>query len=322
MVPPKPMYPHICRLSIVLILGLLVSIPAGAVEGGLGRPISGAQLTPFAGIIPPTPGILASVTEYYYDASISGSRNVPIAGDVAVGVDAKLSMTPITLLYVWNTGTNRWNFASAASVPIMWNEVSANVTSGPVTGQRTDRATGVFDLAFVPIVASRHFSETEHLAFNLTVWAPTGDYDSGRLANLGLNNWTVIPGAAYTRIFPGSNIELSGLWAMQFYTENPDTGYHNGILSDLEIMTVKRFPCGAGMGIVGSWIEQLTEDTGGRSGLTGGFRGRAFGVGPIITYSTMVGAHSLDFNARWIHEFENVNRLEGDLFSLSVVFKF
>jgi len=30
----------------------------------------------------------------------------------------------------------------------------------------------------------------------------------------------------------------------------------------------------------------------------------------------------LDLNARWVHEFENHNRVEGDLFTFSASFKF
>jgi hypothetical protein len=52
------------------------------------------------------------------------------------------------------------------------------------------------------------------------------------------------------------------MWAVQFYTENPDTDYENGILSDLELVAIRRFKCGAGVDVVGSWIEQLTDDEG------------------------------------------------------------
>src|SRR5678815_4938365 len=34
-----------------------------------------------------------------------------------------------------------------------------------------------------PIQASYHFSQTAHMALNLTVWAPTGKYDPNDLAN-------------------------------------------------------------------------------------------------------------------------------------------
>ena len=64
-----------------MLVGLAVLVfsvtRAFAVEGGLGRPISGMSIAPFAGVIPPEPGFLVSVGETYYDGSIGGARSVP-----------------------------------------------------------------------------------------------------------------------------------------------------------------------------------------------------------------------------------------------------
>ena len=56
-------------VGIVLVLTTLVSFApsAFAVEGGLGRPISGMQITPYAGLVPPEPGLAVLVGETYYD---------------------------------------------------------------------------------------------------------------------------------------------------------------------------------------------------------------------------------------------------------------
>ena len=35
-----------------------------------------------------------------------------------------------------------------------------------------------------------------------------------------------------------------------------------------------------------------------------------------------VRQHHLDLNARWVHEFENIKRIEGNLLLLSATFKF
>jgi len=90
----------------------------------------------------------------------------------------------------------------------------------------------------------------------------------------------------YTKIIPEANIELSGIWQMEFYTENPATHYQNGILSDLEVLATKRFKGGFGIGFVESWIQLVTDDGGATANRLNGFSGRAFGIGPIATYST------------------------------------
>jgi hypothetical protein len=246
---------------------------------------------------------------------------VPIAGLLVANVDMKASFTPIALFYIWPTPTKTWNFASSASFPMAWLQVEADLSRGPFEVLKKQSISGLFDLVFAPIIASHHFSETDHMAFSFSFWAPTGDYQKGRLVNLSNNTWTFIPGIAYTKIIPQGNIELSGIWQMNFDTEDAATHYQNGILSDLEVLAIKRFKCGFGIGFIESWIQQLNDDKGIPATLNG-FVGRAFGIGPIATYSTKIGKSHLDFSARWIHEFDNSKRVEGDVYSFSASLKF
>jgi len=309
---------------ILMLLGLTVPAftvtRAFAVEGGLGRPISGMSIAPYAGVIPPEPGLAVATGETYYEGSIGTSRTVPIAGLLAANVDMKASFTPIALFYIWPTPTKEWNLASAVSFPLAWLEVQANL-SGPLPVRKTESTFGLFDLVFTPIVASYHFSQTDHLAFSFTFWAPTGSFEKGRLVNLSQNTWTFIPGVAYTKILPEDNIELTGIWQMEFDTEDHATHYQNGILSDLEVLAIKRFKNGLGIGFVESWIQQVNDDGGAPAALNG-FAGRAFGIGPIVTYSTKLGKSHLDFSARWIHDFGVSNRVAGDGFNFSASLKF
>ena len=313
------------RLSIIaLSLTLFGSIAttAVAVEGGLGRPISGAAITPYAGLVPPEPGLAATLGEAYYSGSISGP--IPLGNfNLQVGIDMVASFTPIAVSYIWPTAGKEWNFASAISFPLCYVEVEADVSLGPLSARKTDHNFGLFDLAFTPLIASYHISQTDHFAFSFTFWAPTGEYDPNRLATLSLNNWTFIPGIAYTKIFPKQNVELTGIWQVQFYTENPATNYQNGVLSDLEAMVIKRFKGGAGIGVIGGWLDQLNDDSGPTADQFHGFSGRAFGVGPIVTYTTKIGKKSLlDLNARFIPEFGNEKRVEGNLFQFYATLKF
>lgn len=292
-----------------------------AVEGALGRPISGASINPFAGVVPPAPGFAVGVGEEYYWGSIDGA--VPIGDfNLNLGVDVKASFTPLSILYIWNTPWKEWNFASGLAIPITYIEAKATATIGPLQRQVKDSDFGLFDLAFTPIVASYHISKTDHLALTFTFWAPTGEYDKNRLANLSNNNWSFIPGVAYTKIFPQCNVEISGVWTLDFDTENPDTHYQNGVLSDLEGTIIKRFKSGPGIGVIGSYIQQLSDDSGTTADRLNGFSGRAFGGGPIVTYSTKLGKSDLEFNARYVHEFDNKKRIEGDLFAISASLKF
>jgi len=315
---------HLLTICAAIILVFTVLFPSSvfAVEGGMQRPISGMQIAPFAGLIPSEPGFAVSTSEIYYSGSIGGATNVPIAGLFVANVDVKASFTPITLLYIWPTPTKAWNFASAVGFPLAWVQGQASVSLGPLSVTKKDSVFGLYDLVFTPLIASHHFSETDHLAFSFTFWAPTGSYETGKLANLSLNNWSFIPGVAYTKIIPEINLELTGIWNMYFYTENPATQYQSGIQSDLEGLAIKRFKNGFGIGFIESWIQQVTDDQGTLADRLNGFVGRSFGIGPIVTYSTKIGKSHLDFNARWIHDFDVRNAVQGDGFNFTASLKF
>ena len=88
------------------------------------------------------------------------------------------------------------------------------------------------------------------------------------------------------------------------------------------MLAIKRFKNGFGIGFVESWIQQITDDGGSVPAGLHGFRGRAFGIGPIVTYSTKLGKSHLDFSARWIHDFDVSKRVEGDGFNFTASLKF
>jgi hypothetical protein len=101
----------------------------------------------------------------------------------------KGSFTPISLLYIWPTQTKSWNFASAAAFPLAWLEVEARGFPWPFSVRKKDSTFGLFDLAFTPIVASHHFSQTDHIAFDFTFLGadrivqdrPTGKFEPEQL---------------------------------------------------------------------------------------------------------------------------------------------
>src|SRR5262249_23998948 len=152
---------------------------------------------------------------------------------------------------IWKTNTTRWNFASSIGFPLADTNVDANIVFGPHAGERKDHLFTQYDMLFVPVVASYHISKLEHVAFSMTVWAPTGDYQaSGRLANNGMNCWTFVPTFAYTRIWPTRGMSFDVNYGVGFYTENPDTNYKSGALSNLDLLFMKNFKGGFGIGPV------------------------------------------------------------------------
>ena len=68
-----------------------------AAEGGGGRPMTGLQVFSNAGIVPPEPGWVMSLSSFWYDGELKGNVQVPIVGALSAGLDLKVSYT--CLLY-------------------------------------------------------------------------------------------------------------------------------------------------------------------------------------------------------------------------------
>lgn len=290
---------------------MLACASASATEGGLGRPIAGMSVLSGVGIVPPEPLTVVSLQQIYIDGSISGGRQVPIAGKTSLGIDGEVAFTLASLLRVWG-GVGAWNFASGITLPYVWTEVTGTLAAGRLSTSSTDRASNLFDMYFTPIVAGYHLTKTDHIAFSFNFWAPTGHYDPNALANPSLNNWTFVPQVAYTKLVPQYNLEFDAVLGLQFYTRNPTTDYQNAPLLTLDVMALKKFSNGIGAGLVMGTVQQLGNDSGPIADRLDGFVGHDFAMGPILTYDTKLGGkHPLSASIRWVPTITSTNRLKS-----------
>nr|WP_322044951.1 transporter [Paraburkholderia sp. J67] len=284
---------------------------AEATEGALGRPVAGMSVLSGIGIVPPEPMTIVSLQQIYIDGTISASRGVPVAGKTSLGLEGQLALTLATIEHVWG-GIGGWDFASAITVPYVWEEVTGTFSVGPASRSTSDRVSNLFDLYFTPIVAGYHFSQTDHIALSFNFWAPTGQYNSHDLANASLNNWTFVPQVAYTKIVPKYGLEFDAVLGLQFYTRNNATDYQNAPLLTLDVMGLKKFANGVGVGLVMGTVQQLGKDTGPTADKLDGFVGRDFSLGPIVTYDTKInGKHPFSASLRWVPTIASTNRLKS-----------
>jgi len=268
---------------------------------------------PNVGVVPPEPVWLVNVGEIYADVSIGADHQVPIDGQLSLGLSAKMSITPVTLLRVWDTGPGRWNFASSITPSYLWTKVGATLAVGGIETAEQQSASNLFDLYFTPLIAGYHVSETENIALSFNVWAPTGKYSTSNIANTSLNNWTFIPQVAYTKLWPESGFEIDAVMGVQFYTRNTATNYQNAPLFTLDVLGLKRFGSGMGVGLVAGTVQQLGNDSGPLAEKLNGFVGSDWTVGPVLTYDTkLAGMAPLSFSIRWIPTVSGRNRLEGN----------
>jgi len=76
---------RLCTGALLTTAGVGLSQQAWATEGGVGRPITGMQVTPYAGVVPPTSDWIVSANTIYYEGSRGASKTIPIAGTVTAG---------------------------------------------------------------------------------------------------------------------------------------------------------------------------------------------------------------------------------------------
>lgn len=290
---------------------------AYATEGGVGRPITGQQVNPYGGIVPPTDDWIVTLAAIYYEGSLGASKDVPVAGRVTAGLNYQVEYTIINAVKTWGITAGGWNFASSFGVPVQYTNASSFHGLLP-----EDHGTQFADLFFTPVIAGYHLTKTDHVAFSVQIYAPTGAYNPDRLANAGQNTWTFTPTVAYTKLLPAQNIELTANYGVEFYTTNNDTNYHNAPVSVLDLLALKRFQNGWGLGVVGGWIQQLGNDTGGAAELLDGARGHSLGIGPMVTWSGKALSTPIAATFRWVNEFSASNRPRGNAVQLSLTATF
>lgn len=303
-------------------IALGLSATLCAEEGGASRYVPGNTATLID--LPPTKAGWAAFAGYlHYDGDASAAGTFPNAGLVTAGLDAKSDALMVGGFYTFDQPVLESHYSVGVFLPYMWVDVEATVVSGGTTGFRKDSADGVGDLAFLPLIMAWKDDNWQYSAL-LTVTAPTGDFDTGVLANVGRNYWTFDPAfqVSYNNAKTGFNAALfSGI---TFNTENDDTDYRSGSAFHVDASVQQILPVGQGFVTVGFnafYYDQIEGDSGSGANL-GDFEGRDIGIGPVLGYMLPCGENLFAVEARWLPELDTRRRLEGDFFWVKAVYQF
>lgn len=293
-----------------------------AEEGGTGHYLPGSMAS-FADGVPADTTFIARLNVIYYDGAYG--HTLPIAGISAVDVEAQSLAVGLSL--VWRPPLEigkGYSFAFGATIPFVFLDVAGDVEAEQKTVRRSDSATGLGDIMFLPVMLSHALGSSSQAEFRLGVYAPTGSYEVGQLANTGKNFWTIEPTLGYRYLGQKNGREVSVFAGMDFNTENEATNYQTGSQVHLEGTLAQHFPLMkglAGAGLSGFWYQQVTGDSG--SGATfGDFKGETAGLGPVVSFTKAAAGFDWLVEFKWLHEFETHNRLGGDYLWLKVLGKF
>ena len=313
------------RLLAIMTVGLSVLIlcpTANAEEGGSGHYAVGGIAT-MIDLVPTVPGWIVHPLFLHYDGDDSVSETLPIAGVVALDVDATIDALTLGGFYTFEQPVLGAHYSVGVLVPYMWMDVTATLTIAGRTFSRTDSVDGIGDITIIPAMLAWKSGSWQFNAL-LPIYAPTGDYEVGRLANEGLNYWTFGPtvGVAYNNPKTGFNFALHT--GVTFNTENEDTDYDSGSVLYVEVSAQQLLPVGEGflgVGFNGFLYDQISADDGAGATL-GDFEGRSIGIGPVLSYILPTKSGTGIIEARWLPELDTKNRLEGDYFWVKAAWQF
>ena len=318
---PPAAAPWALALAACLLVG---GRPVDAEEGGSGHYVPGATAS-FIDLMPGRPSIVYLNAFLYYSGSASARRDIPIAGDLVAGLDGTSYADSSIFLAEMKMNSLPIDYAVALVIPYVWMDVSGEVVGpGPLGGKRSDSADGLGDITFSPLMIG-WTRDALRLEGYFNVYAPTGAYEVGRLANVGKNFWTFEPGVAGSWISPTIGLELTGFLGYDVNTRNPATNYQSGdqlhfdgtVAEHVPLFDLGIFGLGANVFV----YQQVTGDSG--SGATlGSFEGSSVGIGPTVSYINKIGDVDIVSEAKWLPELDVTNRLQGDFvwFKIGAVF--
>jgi hypothetical protein len=292
-------------------LAIALAHPSRADEGGVSFWIPG--LFGSLAAVPGTPGIGLATIGYNTSVSAGGDRTFFRGGRFVAGLDADVTIGLITPSYTFATPVFGARFALSMTAIVGRSHSSVDaVLTGPrgnaISGSANSTITGVGDL--IPMATLKWNQGVHNYMTYLTGDIPVGDYEAGRLANLGIGHGAIDGGIGYTYFDPTTGHEFSGVAGLTYNVTNPETQYKNGIDFHFDWGASQFLTKQLQIGLVGYAYQQISCD-GGSGDRVGCFESRVFGVGPQFGYIIPLGEWQGYFNLKGYKEFGAENRPEG-----------
>ena len=290
-------------------------IAARAEEGGsaITRP---ARLRPSSTCCRVEPSIGAFNYFTYYNGSGNASRQFPIAGQIALNVDATSYANSFGAFWVTPLKILGAYYAPGVAFPFVWTDVKAQVTlPGGGTVSRSDSVSGLGDIEFWPVALTwTAWSTNLHVDFFGGIYAPSGEFQPNRLANQGLGYWTFEPGLLVSYLGEKNGFEATTYIGYDFNTKNTTTDYQSGQQFHIDVTVAQHLPLGKGfigIGANGFYLQQTTGDSGSGARL-GSFEEMTAGVGPVLSYAAQFGKVGFAAEVKWLPQISTQNTLKGD----------
>ncbi len=302
-------------LLITLLLGAQLST-CWAAEGGYGNYVPGTY-GDFAAAVAPADGFTLRNDFYFYRADVGQSAR---SGQVQLEAELDFSMDFFTLMHKPGIEFLGGQYAYAAFVPISYVDIDAKLQIGATQVRQQDDVFNLGDIALIPLILYWNDGNV-HFSLSQSLVVPTGEYDTDNLVNTGLNYWSFDSNVAATYLNPTSGQDYSINLGYIYNIKNNDTDYQSGQEIHIDYMFNQFLSETLALGIHGFYLKQITGDSG-SGAILGSYKAEAAGIGPAVLWGTQIGDITVSFIAKWLHEYDAENRLEGDHLLASFAFSF
>ena len=322
----------VSHLGLAAGVALVAAGAAQATEGGSGAYLLGSRDT-LAGIVPP-PGTYLSADVI----NINGTAPfISIGGAVVANPSLDVWVTKVNFTHSFvGTYFGGGRLAVTFTQPIVTGSMTfeGTVFNG-LAGSFTDDDTGLGDT--VVTTSLGYDNKTSHWNFQLSLYVPTGYYEPARVTlhppsfqvlSFGKNRVAIDPTVAYTYLNPKSGFEFTGALGVTFSAINTATDYKTAPEVHGEAVVMQHLKNGLACGPAGYFYQQTGNDSGsGAASLQAAYgaktlQSRVFGAGPLVSYSTKIGSHSLSLKAKYTWEFGARRRFESDVAQATIAFGF
>ena len=306
-------------LSLFLFVLLLAPQGALATEIGSSYYFPGATLI-FASGIAPHPGYVLVDQMLYYSGTVG---KAVVGGKVRFDMEAEALFNFLGLFYAFEEPVLGGRLQIGVAAPVAWLDVDAKAEGPLQTRTLSDSDSG--RLGDTMLTAALYWKGKGNFHYKLSesVFAPTGNYTAGKLANVSRNYW------AFDTLFTATWVDLATGWEVSvapgilFNLENPDTDYQSGTEFHVDF-AVNKFLTkehDLAVGLAGYYYKQLSGDSG-DGAVLGDFKGEAYGIGPALLWSPKVEKGHLSLILKWIHDLDYEKRMEGDYGQLIFAYQF
>lgn len=307
-------------LVLVLTLSLVLCGSCYAEEDGVGHYAQGA-LADFMDVA--APGFAPMNWFNYYNGTAGATVRIPTGGLLAANLDMTTYCELFGFVYTTPFGMLGGKYAFGALIPYVWADVKGQVSASGKTINRSDTVDGMGDVILIPVwlAWNKGFFKWDT---RLLVYAPTGEYEVGQLANVGLNFWTFTPVVSLSYFNTDNGFEISAYTGIDFNTENNATRYLSGDVFHIDFTVAEHLPLFGGFVGLGAnaWYwEQISRDTG-PGAVLGSFETSTCGIGPVLSYMYPMSGHYLLAEVKWLPEADVRHKVKGDSVWFKLVFAF